>query len=92
MSSYFTKTLTSYKTYELVQKIARIEFTIVNTEQDALLLENTLIKEFQPRYNINLKDDKTYPFIVIKNEPFPGCFSPVKKLMMAQNIWGHLLR
>ncbi|HNC39978.1 MAG TPA: GIY-YIG nuclease family protein, partial [Chitinophagaceae bacterium] len=56
VSSYFTKTLTSYKTYELVQKIARIEFTIVNTEQDALLLENTLIKEFQPRYNINLKD------------------------------------
>ena len=74
VSSYFTKTLTSYKTYELVQRIDRIEFTIVNTEQDALLLENNLIKEFQPRYNINLKDDKTYPYIVIKNEPFPRVF------------------
>ena len=80
VSSYFTKTLTSYKTYELVQKIARIEFTIVNTEQDALLLENTLIKEFQPRYNINLKDDKTYPFIVIKNEPFPRVFLTRQKI------------
>lgn len=74
ISSYFTKTLTSYKTHELVRRIARIEFTIVNSEQDAFLLENSLIKQFQPRYNINLKDDKTYPFIVIKNEPFPRVF------------------
>jgi excinuclease ABC subunit C len=74
VSSYFTKTFTSYKTYELVQRIARIEFTIVNSEQDAFLLENSLIKEFQPRYNINLKDDKSYPFIIIKNEPFPRVF------------------
>ena len=66
VSSYFIKTLTSYKTYELVQRIERIEFTIVNSEQDAFLLENTLIKQFQPKYNINLKDDKSYPFLVIK--------------------------
>src|SRR6476620_6767440 len=70
VSSYFTKTFTNYKTHELVNRIAKIEFTIVNSEQDAFLLENSLIKEFQPRYNINLKDDKSYPFIVIKNEPF----------------------
>jgi excinuclease ABC subunit C len=74
VSSYFSKTLTSYKTHELVHRIHHIEFTIVNSEQDAFLLENTLIKEFQPRFNINLKDDKTYPFIVIKNEPFPRVF------------------
>lgn len=74
VSSYFTKSHTSYKTYELVQRIARIEFTIVNSEQDAFLLENTLIKQFQPKYNINLKDDKSYPFIVIRKEPFPRVF------------------
>ncbi len=74
VSSYFTKTFTSYKTHELVKRIGRIEFTIVNSEQDAFLLENTLIKQFQPRFNINLKDDKTYPYIVIRNEPFPRVF------------------
>lgn len=74
VSSYFSKTFTTYKTHELVQRIHHIEFTIVNNEQDAFLLENTLIKEFQPRFNINLKDDKTYPFIVIKNENFPRVF------------------
>src|SRR5437868_12830440 len=74
VSSYFTKTFTTYKTHELVQRIHHIEFTIVNSEQDAFLLENTLIKEFQPKYNINLKDDKSYPFIVIKKEPFPRVF------------------
>lgn len=74
VSSYFTKTFTTYKTHELVKRIARIEFTIVNSEQDAFLLENTLIKQFQPRFNINLKDDKTYPYIVIRNEPFPRVF------------------
>jgi excinuclease ABC subunit C len=74
VSSYFNKTLGNYKTHELVRRIERIEFTIVNSEQDAFLLENSLIKEFQPIFNINLKDDKTYPFIVIKNEPFPRVF------------------
>lgn len=74
VSSYFSKTFTSYKTHELVQRIAQIEFTIVNSEQDAFFLENSLIKQFQPRYNINLKDSKSYPYIVIKNEPFPKVF------------------
>ena len=80
VTSYFIKTFTSYKTYELVQRIVRIEFTIVNSEQDAFLLENSLIKQFQPRFNINLKDDKSYPYIVIKNEPFPRVFLTRKKI------------
>lgn len=74
VSSYFTKTFTGYKTHELVQRIEKIEFTIVDSEQDAFLLENSLIKQFQPKFNINLKDDKTYPYIVIKNEPFQRIF------------------
>jgi excinuclease ABC subunit C len=74
VSSYFTKTLQTYKTQELVQRIDRIEFTIVPSEHDALLLENSLIKQFQPRFNIDLKDDKTYPYIVIRKEPFPRVF------------------
>lgn len=80
VSSYFTKTLVSYKTAELVQRIHQIEFTIVNSEQDAFLLENSLIKEYQPLFNINLKDDKTYPYIVVKNEPFPRVFFTRKKI------------
>src|ERR1700733_8373926 len=79
VSSYFNKTFTTYKTHELVQRIRRIEFTIVNSEQDAFLLENSLIKQFQPRFNINLKDDKSYPYIVIKNEPFPRVFLTRRK-------------
>lgn len=74
VSSYFTKTFTGYKTHELVRRIKKIEFTIVDNEQDAFLLENSLIKQFQPRFNINLKDDKSYPYMVIKNEPFPRVF------------------
>lgn len=80
VSSYFLKTLASYKTVELVRRIDRIEFSIVDTEQDAFLLENALIKEYQPRYNILLKDDKSYPFIIIKKEPFPRVFFSRKKL------------
>ena len=80
VGSYFNKTLTSYKTYELVQRISRIEFTIVDSEQDAFLLENSLIKQFQPKYNINLKDDKSYPFLIIKNEPFPRIFFTRNKI------------
>src|SRR6266540_2927931 len=80
VSSYFTKTFTSYKTHELVQRIKRIEFTIVPSEQDAFLLENSLIKQFQPRFNINLKDDKSYPYIVIKNESFPRVFLTRKNI------------
>jgi excinuclease ABC subunit C len=80
VSSYFTKTFTSYKTHELVQRIHRIEFTIVDSEQDAFLLENALIKQFRPRYNIDLKDDKTYPFLVIKKEAFPRVFLTRRKI------------
>lgn len=80
VSSYFSKTFTNYKTHELVQRIHHIEFTIVNNEQDAFLLENTLIKEFQPLFNISLKDDKSYPYIVIKNERFPRVFFTRRKV------------
>jgi len=80
VSSYFNKTLASYKTHELVKRIRKIEFTIVSSEQDAFLLENSLIKQFQPLFNINLKDDKTYPYIVIKNEPFPRIFLTRQKI------------
>ncbi|MGN6511510.1 MAG: excinuclease ABC subunit UvrC [Chitinophaga sp.] len=74
VSSYFVKNHDNYKTRKLVETIHHIEFTIVDSEQDAFLLENSLIKQFQPRFNINLKDDKTYPFIIIKHEPFPRVF------------------
>lgn len=80
VSSYFNKNLGSYKTHELVKRIQKIEFTIVNSEQDAFLLENSLIKQFQPLFNINLKDDKTYPYIVIKNELFPRVYLTRQKL------------
>jgi excinuclease ABC subunit C len=80
VSSYFSKTFTSYKTHELVKRIHHIEFTIVNSEQDALFLENSLIKEFQPKYNIDLKDDKSFPYIVIKKEAFPRVFLTRKKI------------
>lgn len=71
VSSYFNKSIDDRKTRRLVSQINNIEFTIVNTEFDALLLENSLIKKHQPKYNILLKDDKTYPFICITKEPFP---------------------
>ncbi|MBP6302817.1 MAG: excinuclease ABC subunit C [Bacteroidia bacterium] len=82
VSSYFTKNHhENRKTAVMVSKIVRIEFTLVDSEFDALLLENSLIKKHQPRFNINLRDDKTYPFICIKNERFPRIFptrNPVK--------------
>ncbi len=76
VSSYFNKEAsTSGKLRILVQKIADIKHMVVDTELDALLLENNLIKKYQPRYNVLLKDDKTFPWICIKNEPFPRIFS-----------------
>jgi len=72
--SYFTKNHDNGKTRVLVQKIVRIEHIVVETETDALLLENNLIKKYQPKYNILLKDDKSYPFICIKKERFPRVF------------------
>ena len=74
VSSYFTKNHQNRKTALLVRNIADIRHLVVETEQDALLLENNLIKKYQPRYNIRLKDDKTYPWIIIKNERFPRVF------------------
>lgn len=74
--SYFSKQKhESGKTARLVRQIQRLEYTVVATEIDALLLENSLIKEYQPKYNVMLKDDKTYPYICIKNEPFPRVFA-----------------
>lgn len=75
VSSYFTKNHDNARTHLLVKKIEDIKTIITETEFDALLLENNLIKEYQPRYNVNLKDDKTYPWICIKKERFPRIFS-----------------
>lgn len=72
--SYFNKNLPGYRIKIMVSKIQRLETTIVNSEYDALLLENNLIKEHKPFYNVMLKDDKTYPWICIKNEDFPRVF------------------
>ncbi|MEY3376531.1 MAG: hypothetical protein RL463_841 [Bacteroidota bacterium] len=88
VSSYFTKSNHSYKTSELVRRIQKIEFTIVKSEHDALLLENALIKEFKPKYNIELKDDKTYPFIVIKNEAFPRVFLTRRRIQDGSEYLG----
>ncbi|WP_289053296.1 excinuclease ABC subunit UvrC [Carboxylicivirga marina] len=74
VSSYFSKKHEDGKTRILVKKIADIKHIVVDSEEDALLLENNLIKKYQPRYNILLKDDKSYPYIVIKNEPYPRVF------------------
>ena len=78
VSSYFNKVHDSAKTNILVKKIVTIKHIVVETETDALLLENNLIKSYQPRYNILLKDDKTYPWICIKKERFPRVFSTRK--------------
>ncbi len=75
VSSYFNKNQENGKTRVLVRKIVDIQYIIVDTEFDALLLENSLIKKYQPKYNIQLKDDKTYPWICIKKEPYPRVFS-----------------
>ncbi|WP_016776815.1 excinuclease ABC subunit UvrC [Anaerophaga thermohalophila] len=75
VSSYFQKVPDNAKTRILVRKINDIRHIVVNTEEDALLLENNLIKKYQPRYNVLLKDDKSFPWIVIKKEPFPKVFS-----------------
>ena len=74
VSSYFNKNHIYKKTEVMVKYASRIEFTVVDTEHDALLLENSLIKKYQPRYNVSLKDDKTYPYICIKKERFPRVF------------------
>ncbi|MCZ2223177.1 MAG: excinuclease ABC subunit UvrC [Chitinophagales bacterium] len=88
VSSYFSKTFTNYKTQKLVASIHHIEFTIVDTEQDAFLLENSLIKTLKPKYNILAKDDKTFPYIVIKNEPFSRVFFTRKKINDGSEYFG----
>jgi excinuclease ABC subunit C len=89
VSSYFNKTNhENRKTTVLVSKIEKLEFTIVETETDALLLENVLIKQFQPRFNILLKDDKTYPFICIKAENFPRVFTVRQRIKDGSEYYG----
>ncbi len=80
VTSYFTKKHDSYRTGVMVKKIQEIRHIVVESETDALLLENNLIKKHQPRFNVMLKDDKTYPWICIKNERFPRVF-PTRKLI-----------
>ena len=74
VASYFRKEVDRFKTKVLVSKIHDISYTVVNTEEDALLLENSLIKKYNPRYNVLLKDGKTYPSICVTNEYFPRIF------------------
>jgi excinuclease ABC subunit C len=88
VSSYFTKNHDYGKTRVLVKKIATIKHIVVNTETDALLLENNLIKKYQPRYNVMLKDDKTYPWICIKKESFPRVFLTRKVIKDGSEYYG----
>ena len=87
VSSYFSKEQFG-KTRVLVSKIANLEYSIVDSEAEALLLENTMIKQYKPRYNIMLKDDKTYPWICIKKEAFPRVFLTRKKLNDGSDYFG----
>lgn len=88
VSSYFLKTAKSKKTEILVSKIEDINYVIVPTDEDALLLENNLIKKFKPRYNILLKDDKTYPSVCVTNEYFPRVFKTRKILSDGSTYYG----
>ncbi len=89
VSSYFTKQKhDSAKVRVLVSKVTDIKHIVVNSESDALLLENNLIKKLKPRYNILLKDDKTYPWICIKNEPFPRVFSTRRIIQDGSQYFG----
>jgi excinuclease ABC subunit C len=88
VSSYFNKNHEYGKTRVLVKKIVKIKHIVVPTESDALLLENNLIKEYRPRYNVLLKDDKSYPFICIKNERFPRIFPTRKVIRDGSSYYG----
>jgi len=88
VSSYFHKEVDRFKTRVLVSKIEDISYTVVNTEEDALLLENSLIKKYSPRYNVLLKDGKTYPSILITNEEFPRIFTTRKIVRRAGTYFG----
>ena len=86
--SYFSKEHEPGKTRVLVSKIADIRYIVVNTEEDALLLENNLIKKYKPRYNVLLKDDKTYPSICVQNEYFPRIFRTRKIIRNGSSYYG----
>ena len=86
--SYFSKEHAPGKTRVLVSKIADIRYIVVNTEEDALLLENNLIKKYKPRYNVLLKDDKTYPSICVSNEYFPRVFRTRKIIRNGSTYFG----
>ena len=88
VSSYFVKKHSSAKTNILVKKIKKIKHIVVDTETDALLLENNLIKQYKPRYNVLLKDDKTYPWICIKKEHFPRIFLTRKLVKDGSEYFG----
>ncbi|NHM06038.1 excinuclease ABC subunit UvrC [Flavobacterium sp. CYK-4] len=88
VSSYFNKVHDTAKTNVLVRKIVTIKHIVVPTESDALLLENNLIKKFQPRYNVLLRDDKTYPWLCIKKEPFPRVFSTRRMIKDGSEYFG----
>ena len=88
VSSYFNKEHEPGKTRVLVSKIADIRYIVVNTEEDALLLENNLIKKYRPRYNVLLKDDKTYPSICVQNEYFPRVFKTRKIIRNGSSYYG----
>lgn len=88
VSSYFNKTIEDPKTRIMIRKIRNIRYLVVETEEDAFLLENSLIKKHKPRYNIMLKDDKTYPWVVVKNEPFPRIFLTRQKLNDKSHYYG----
>lgn len=88
VASYFNKNLDSGKTRILVRQIVEIKYIVVDTELDALLLENNLIKKYQPKYNIQLKDDKTYPWICIKKEPFPRIFTTRRLIKDGSKYFG----
>jgi excinuclease ABC subunit C len=88
VASYFNKVHDTAKTNVLVKKIVEIKHIVVPTETDALLLENNLIKKLQPRYNVLLRDDKTYPWICIKNEAFPRVFSTRKMIKDGSEYFG----
>ncbi|MDR1372261.1 MAG: excinuclease ABC subunit UvrC [Dysgonamonadaceae bacterium] len=99
--SYFNKTVDNPKTQVMMRKVRNIRYLVVETEEDAFLLENSLIKQHKPRYNIMLKDDKTYPWVVVKNEPYPRVFLTRSKLNDKSHYYGpypsvttikHLLR
>ena len=88
VSSYFNKKHDSHRIGVMVKKIKEIRHIVVNSEADALLLENNLIKKYQPRFNVMLKDDKTYPWICIKNERFPRVFSTRRLIKDGSEYYG----